>query len=68
MKLYLVQHAKALSKEENPRRTLSQEGLNDAIKMAAFLFEAGSIACLERGEGGAWALAWMQRPNMLSEY
>lgn len=41
MKFYLVQHAKALSKEENPRRTLSQEGLADALKMASFCFEAG---------------------------
>lgn len=40
MKLYLVQHAEALSKDQNPRRTLSQKGQADAIKMAAFLFEA----------------------------
>lgn len=40
MKLYLVQHADALSKETDPKRPLSQKGLKDAQKMAAFLLEA----------------------------
>lgn len=37
MKLYLVQHADAVSKEEHPDRPLSKKGLNDAVNMAAFL-------------------------------
>lgn len=41
MKLYLVQHAEALSKAENPERPLSQKGVADALRMAAFLDMAG---------------------------
>jgi len=41
MKLYLVQHAEAVSKDTHPKRPLSEKGLSDAGKMAAFLFEAG---------------------------
>lgn len=37
MKLYLVQHAKSKSEQEDPSRPLSEEGLNDANKMAVFL-------------------------------
>ena len=37
MKLYLVQHAKAASKEIDPERSLTQEGLNDINKIAAFI-------------------------------
>ncbi|MHC4475789.1 MAG: phosphohistidine phosphatase SixA [Planctomycetota bacterium] len=37
MRLYLVQHAKALSKQENPERPLSEEGRRDMQKIAAFL-------------------------------
>jgi len=40
MKLYLVQHGEALSKDENPKRPLSKKGLADVVKMAEFLFEA----------------------------
>jgi len=43
VKLYLVQHAEALGKEQNPRRVLSQKGHTDAVKMAAFLFKADVI-------------------------
>ncbi|MEG3619390.1 phosphohistidine phosphatase SixA [Magnetovibrio sp. PR-2] len=41
MKLYLVQHADALSKADNPERPLSEKGVADAVRMAAFLDVAG---------------------------
>ena len=41
MKLYLVQHAQALSKEEDPARPLSEAGQEDAARMASFLGNAG---------------------------
>jgi len=37
MNLYLVQHAKAALKETDPERSLTQEGLNDINKIAAFI-------------------------------
>ena len=37
MKLYLVQHAKAASKEEDPERGLSEEGRREIRKVAAFV-------------------------------
>jgi len=37
MKLYLVQHAKAASKEADPERSLTKEGLQDIQKMAEFV-------------------------------
>lgn len=37
MFLYLVQHGKALSKEEDPERPLSDEGVADVEKVASFL-------------------------------
>jgi len=37
MKVYLVQHAKPKSKEEDPDRPLSDEGKNDIIKIIKFL-------------------------------
>ncbi|UCG59989.1 MAG: phosphohistidine phosphatase SixA [Phycisphaerales bacterium] len=37
MKLYLVQHAKATSKEVDPRRPLSEQGLAEIQKVAAFV-------------------------------
>jgi len=40
MKLYLVQHADALSKDTDPARPLSEQGLRDAVNMAAFLHGA----------------------------
>lgn len=36
MLLYLVQHAEALSKEEDPSRSLSEKGIADVKKVAAF--------------------------------
>ena len=41
MHLYLVQHGLAKSKEEDPERPLSGEGMTDAGKMAAFLAKRG---------------------------
>jgi len=37
MKLYLVQHAKAASKEIDPQRPLTEEGLQDIKKVAEFI-------------------------------
>ena len=37
MKLYLVQHAKAASKEADPQRSLTEEGRRDIQKVAAFI-------------------------------
>ncbi|MCP4262161.1 MAG: phosphohistidine phosphatase SixA [Planctomycetes bacterium] len=47
MKLYLVQHAKAASKEVDPERSLTEEGLRDIQKVAAFIKPmAMSVDCL----------------------
>jgi len=43
MNLYLVQHAEAVSAQQHPKRPLSERGLADAVKMAAFLFNADVI-------------------------
>jgi phosphohistidine phosphatase len=40
MRLYLVQHAAAVSKDTHPLRPLSEEGLRDAKNMATFLHGA----------------------------
>ena len=37
MKLYLVQHAKAASKEADPERPLTEEGQRDILKVASFI-------------------------------
>lgn len=37
MKLYLVQHAKAVSKDVDPERSLSDQGRQDIQKVAAFI-------------------------------
>ena len=37
MKLYLVQHAKAVSEQTDPQRQLSEEGHRDIQKVAAFI-------------------------------
>ena len=41
MKLYLMQHGKAQTKEENPDRPLTEQGKNDVARIAAFLARAG---------------------------
>jgi phosphohistidine phosphatase len=37
MKLYLVQHSKAASKEMDPQRALTEEGIREIQKIAAFI-------------------------------
>ena len=37
MKLYLVQHAKAASKDVDPQRSLTDEGRRDVKKIAALI-------------------------------
>jgi phosphohistidine phosphatase len=37
MKLYLIQHAKAASKEDDPQRSLTEEGRRDIQKIAEFI-------------------------------
>ena len=44
MKLYLVQHGEAKSKDEDPGRHLTEKGRRDAEKAAAFLKAAGLSA------------------------
>ena len=47
MKLYLVQHAKAASKETDPQRSLTEEGRRDIQKVAAFIESLNlSVDCL----------------------
>ncbi len=41
MKLYLVQHAKALPKEHNSQRPLSEEGRQEAMRIAEFIRPLG---------------------------
>jgi phosphohistidine phosphatase len=41
MRLYLVQHGQALTKEENPDRPLSPTGQDDIERLAGFLKAAG---------------------------
>ena len=45
MKLYLVQHAKAASKQADPQRPLTEEGRRDIQKVAAFIKPSNS--CLD---------------------
>jgi phosphohistidine phosphatase len=41
MKLYLVQHGEAVSKQEDPERPLSEQGERDVLGMASRLGDAG---------------------------
>ncbi len=41
MKIYLVQHGKAASKEEDPERGLTREGRDETERVARFLAERG---------------------------
>jgi phosphohistidine phosphatase len=41
MRVYLVQHGQAKSKDEDPKRPLTQQGLMDVRRMAAFLKPLG---------------------------
>ncbi len=44
MHIYLVQHAEALNKEEDPSRPLSDKGINDIRRVASFVSEMGITA------------------------
>jgi phosphohistidine phosphatase len=41
MNIYLMQHGKPVSKEENPDRPLSNQGKKDVEKVASFLMKTG---------------------------
>ena len=41
MKLYLVQHGEAVSKQDDPERPLSEQGLQDVQAMAEIYFKRG---------------------------
>lgn len=41
MNIYLVQHGKPVSKEENPDKPLSNQGKEDVERVASFLMKAG---------------------------
>ncbi len=41
MRLYLVRHGMAMTKDENPNRPLSEQGKRDVGRMASFLGRAG---------------------------
>lgn len=41
MKLYLVQHADAVAKQQDPARPLSEKGRADTQRMASFLAQSG---------------------------
>ncbi len=47
MKLYLVQHAEAMSEERDPDRPLTANGVEDTRRVAALLKDSGQVA-LER--------------------
>lgn len=60
MYLYLVQHAEALSKEADPSRSLSEKGMEDIKKVAAFvkvfnievhhIFHSGKMRALQTAQ------------------
>ncbi len=41
MRIYLVQHGKAYTKEEDPERRLTEEGVKETEKIAKYLYEVG---------------------------
>lgn len=41
MRIYLVQHGKSYSKEEDPERRLTEEGVKETEKIAKYLSEVG---------------------------
>ncbi len=46
MKLYLVRHGEAISKEIDPTRPLTEKGQNDVKKVAAFLKDKCKVTCI----------------------
>jgi phosphohistidine phosphatase len=47
MNIYLVQHGKPVSKEENPEKPLSEKGIEDIERIAGFLERVGSVQVKE---------------------
>jgi phosphohistidine phosphatase len=47
MNIYLVQHGKPVSKEEDPKKPLSKEGVEDIKKTAVYLKKVGGIRVKE---------------------
>jgi len=67
MRLYLVQHGQALSKDEHPDRTLSEAGQDDVGRLAAFLktadIKVGQI--LHSGKARAQQTAEILAPSIM---
>ena len=64
MHVYLVQHGKAKTTEEDPTRGLSDEGREDLEHIANFL--AGlRVVCLEKEQNGTWSVVWAVVPGLL---
>lgn len=66
MKLYLVQHAEAKSKEEDPERSLSEKGLADIKKVARYAAEHAGIQVSQINHSGK--LRTMQTAEILAEH
>jgi phosphohistidine phosphatase len=66
MRLYLIQHAEAKSKEENPSRPLSEKGLKDIKKVAKYAQRNLRIQVAEIVHSGK--LRAVQTANVLAEH
>lgn len=66
MTLYLVQHAQARPREEDPRRPLSEKGLSDIRKVGAFLAEREAVKASRILHSGK--LRAEQTAEILAEY
>ena len=66
MRLYLVQHAEAKSKEENPSRPLSEKGLEDIKKVAKYAQKNLRIQVAEIVHSGK--LRAVQTADVLAEH
>lgn len=66
MKAYLVQHAKALSKEENPDRPLSEEGRSEIKHMASYAADNLELEVARIWNSGKTRAA--QTAEILAEY
>ncbi len=75
MKLYLIQHAQAKSKQEDPNRGLTQEGKNSIRKTAAFfaalkpeIAEIRHSTKLRAKETAQVLAAELDKTNILRQY
>lgn len=66
MRVYLVQHAKALSKEEDPDRPLSEEGRREIEAMAKYSVENAGLEVARIWNSGKTRAA--QTAEVLSEH